>query len=374
MVKVLMQSRTTLFTVPGGDTIQMLKTAEALRKIGCTVEISTELEPELSLYDLVHLFNLTRPQELYLQATNARRQNRNIVLSPVYVSYREYEQHGRNGMFGVLSHFLESGQIEYLKITARAIRNFEFNKGTILLLLKGYRSLQNKIIDMADVLLPNSKSEMNRACNDLHRMRHKRYVVVPNAVDEQLFDHERIDLARTEETFYDSVLCVGRIEGLKGQLNLVRAMNGLDWPLVLIGKPAPNHLSYFEQVKKESGSKVNIIGELDHTELPGFYAAARVHVLASWMETTGLSSLEAGVMGCNLVITDRGDTRDYFGDYAFYCEPDSVESIRAAIIKAYTTPVDPQLRQHILERFTWEKAAEKTLEGYQMALATGKKS
>jgi len=82
------------------------------------------------------------------------------------------------------------------------------------------------------------------------------------------------------------------------------------------------------------------------------------------METPGLSSLEAGVMGCNLVITDKGDTKDYFGDYAFYCEPDSVESIRTALKKAFETPVNPALRQHILRNYTWEKTAEKTLDGY----------
>jgi len=90
--------------------------------------------------------------------------------------------------------------------------------------------------------------------------------------------------------------------------------------------------------------------------------------LVSWAETCGLSSLEAGVMGCNLVITDKGDTRDYYGDYAYYCEPDSLESIQAAIITAYNSPPNPGLKRHIRENFTWEKAAEKTLEGYRMAL------
>ena len=367
-MNVLLQSRTTLFTVPGGDTIQVLKTAEAIREKGCVASISTELEPDLCSYDIVHLFNLTRPQEVYLQARNAQRRNRRIVLSTIYVSYREYEQRARKGLFGLLSRYLNPGQIEYLKILARAGSNFELNKGTALLLLKGYRSLQNKTIDMADVLLPNSESEMRRASSDLDRIRHKRYVVVPNAVDEQLFDPVDIESSEAAGKYLGCVLCVARIEGLKGQLNLVRAMKGLPWPLVLIGKPAPNHRSYFEQIKKEAGPNVHIVGEVDHDLLPQYYKAAKVHALVSWMETTGLSSLEAAAMGCNLVITDKGDTRDYFGDYAYYCEPDSVESIRAAIIRAYESPVNPVLREHVLKNFTWEKTAGKTLEGYKMAL------
>jgi glycosyltransferase involved in cell wall biosynthesis len=366
-MNVLLQSRTTLFSVPGGDSIQMLMTADALRKMGCAVAISTALEPDLSNYDIVHLFNLTRPQELYLQAMNAQRQHRKIVLSPIYVSYLEYERHARTGLPGLLARHLDSGNVEYLKIMARAAINKELNKGTLSLLLHGYCSLQNKIIDMADVLLPNSESEMKRACGDLERIRHKPYLVVPNAVDEQLFDVCAAGNGAARE-YQGCVLCVARIDGVKNQLNLVRAMHGLPWPLVLIGQPAPNHQDYYAQVIKEAGPNVHCIGTVEHTKLPDFYKAARVHVLASWMETTGLSSLEAGAMGCNLVITAKGDTRDYFADHAFYCEPDSVESIRTAVIKAYNAGVDPRLRQRILDNFTWEKAAAMTLEGYRMAL------
>jgi glycosyltransferase involved in cell wall biosynthesis len=367
-MNVLLQSRATLFTAPGGDTIQMLKTAEALRVKGCAATISTELEPDLTSYDLVHLFNLTRPQEVYLQARNARRQHRKICLSPIYVSYREFEQHARGGVFGKITRHLAPGQIEYLKILARAIRNFEINKGTTLLLAHGFSSLQNEIIDMSDVLLPNSESELRRASGDLQQIQYKQYVVVPNAVDALLFDSSASCIK--DVNFHGCVLCVARIDGVKNQLNLVRAMRGLPWQLVIIGKHA-NHRSYYEQIKSEADSNVHFVGDIDHTLLPHYYKAAKVHVLASWMETTGLSSLEAGAMGCNLVITDKGDTRDYFGDYAFYCEPDSVESIRTAIIKAYDSPGNPKLKQHIHDNYTWAITAEKTLEGYQMAMATG---
>jgi glycosyltransferase involved in cell wall biosynthesis len=161
---------------------------------------------------------------------------------------------------------------------------------------------------------------------------------------------------------------VARIEGRKNQLNLVRAMQGLPWPLVLAGKPAPNHLNFFEQVKREAGSNVHFPGQIDHALLPALYKAARVHVLVSWMETPGLSSLEAAAMGCDLVVTDRGDTNEYFGDFAHYCEPDSVESIRNAILEAYRKPADTRLREHVLDKFTWQRTAEKTLEGYRLSL------
>lgn len=367
-MKVLFQSRTTLFSIPGGDTVQVLKTKECLKNIGVDVDISTELVPDLTGYDLVHLFNLIRPQEVYLQALNAKSHGKPVALSTIYVDYSEYERRGRTGIARLLANLFTTGQLEYLKVLARALKNHEINKGTTYMLRHGYRTLQKKIVTMTDVFLPNSVSEMRRVTADFPECLGKKYVVVPNAVDARLFDCFQTISNPEIDTYQGCVLSVGRIEGRKCQLELVRAMKGLPWQLVLVGKPAPNHIGYYKQVLKEAGPNVHILGQIHHKCLPNLYKAAKVHCLVSWMETTGLSSLEAGVMGCNLVITDKGDTRDYFGDDAFYCEPDSVESIRNAIIKAYKSPIKPALRQHIIENFTWEKAAEKTLEGYLHAL------
>ena len=72
-MNVLFQSRKTLFSAPGGDTTQILKTKEYLEKWGINVDISLDLTPDVSKYDIVHVFNLMRPQELYLQVKNAKK-------------------------------------------------------------------------------------------------------------------------------------------------------------------------------------------------------------------------------------------------------------------------------------------------------------
>ncbi len=367
-MRVLFQSRITLISVPGGDTIQMIKTAEALRRKGCQVDVTTELTPDLSNYDIVHLFNLMRPQETYIQALNARRQGKTVALSTIYGPYVEYDSRARGGIAGVLLKVIKHSQFEYLKVMARAIKNREIHKGTLRLLWLGFNTLQSRLIKMADVFLPNSESEMKKLLTDLPLTNGKKYLVVPNAVDIEVFDANVTEVSSEVRKYEGCILCVGRIEGRKNQLNLVRAMKDLPWPLVLIGKISPNHLSYLKQIKKEAGPNVHIIGHVEHDQLPQFYKVAKVHALISWMETPGLSSLEAGAMGCNLVITDKGTTRDYFEDYVFYCKPDSVESIRNAIIKAYESPANPALRKCILENYTWERAAARTLEGYELVL------
>lgn len=91
-------------------------------------------------------------------------------------------------------------------------------------------------------------------------------------------------------------------------------------------------------------------------------------VLPSWFETPGLVSLEAAAMGCNIVVSPKGTTRDYFGDSAFYCNVSSPSSIRAALDEAYAVNYDEDFGRKVITEYTWEKAAEKTLDGYQLAL------
>ena len=99
------------------------------------------------------------------------------------------------------------------------------------------------------------------------------------------------------------------------------------------------------------------------------YRLARVHVLASWMETTGLVSLEAAAMGCALVVTPNGDTREYFDGAAHFCSPEDPRSIRSAVDAAYRAGPDAKLRYRILTDYTWDAAAQATARGYEMALA-----
>ncbi len=370
-MKVLFQSRKTLFSVPGGDTTQILKTAEHLEKLGVKVDISTELEPNVKDYDIVHVFNLTRGQETYLQVLNAKKQGKPVALSTIYVLYTEYEKKASGGLRQLLANVLSPYQIEYLKVLARAVKNREIHRGTAKLLIKGYFKTLKEICNSVDVFLPNSESEMKRVAKDFG-LKNYRHVVVPNAVDLKVFDYDKVKVDQKVQEFKDCILCVARIEGLKSQLNLVRAVKTLPYKLVLIGKPAPNHIKYYEKIKKEAGNNVVFLGHVPHEKLAPYYKVAKVHALVSWMETTGLSSLEAAAMKCNLVITKKGYTFDYFKDYAFYCEPDDVNSIREAIVRAYESPFNEELYELVRNNYTWEKAAEKTLEGYKLALESSK--
>lgn len=366
-MRVLFQSRKTLYSVPGGDTTQLLKTKEYLEKLGVHVDVSLELTPDVSEYDIIHVFNLMRPQELYLQVKNAKKYGKKVALSTIYGPYEEYEKKARGGILQVMNNLLSITQIEYLKVIARAVLNFEFNEGTAIYLMNGHKRLQRKIIKMVDVFLPNSDSEMLRVAKDFNLEKYN-YVAVANAVDVNKFNYERVEILPELEKYRDCVLCVSRIEGRKNQLNIIRACKELPYKFVFIGKAGANFRNYYETCKKEANDNTFFLGQIEHEKLPQFYKLAKVHILASWMETPGLSTLEAGVMHTNVVVTKKGDTEDYFKNFAFYCEPDDLSSIKKAVVKAYEAPFDTKFLDQIMKNYKWEDTAKQTLEGYQTTL------
>jgi glycosyltransferase involved in cell wall biosynthesis len=160
------------------------------------------------------------------------------------------------------------------------------------------------------------------------------------------------------------------VEGRKNQLNVIRALAGSDRRLVLAGPPAANQRAYVEAVRAEVGRHANVhwLGAVSEEDKRWLYQLARVHVLASWMETTGLVSLEAAALGCALVVTPNGDTHEYFDGVAQFCSPDDPRSIRDGVEAAFRAGPDESLRERVFSDYTWDAAAQATARGYEIAL------
>ena len=354
-MRVLFIARSSLYTNRGGDTIQILKTAEYLRRLGVGVDIRlADQRIDYSGYRLLHFFNITRPADILKHIKASRKP---YVVSPIFVDYAESDVHTRKGPARLLSMVFSGDRIEYMKTFARWLFHGEKIVSPRFIWF-GQGGSVRRIIGGAALLLPNSDSEFRRLN---HRYRTPvSYRVIPNAIDPELFG----PFAGLPVREDDLVLCAGRIEGIKNQLNLIRALNGSSFRLILAGKPAVNQRAYYEECRRAAGPGVTFIGAVSQEQLRIFYSRARVHVLPSWFETTGLASLEAAAMGCGIVITDKGDTREYFGDQAFYCDPGSPSSILKAVELAATAGSREPLRNTIFSRYTWMETAKKTLEAY----------
>ena len=366
-MKVLFITRLTVFTGPGGDTVQLLQTKKYLEKIGVTVTIANALDYDFLDYDVIHFFNLRNPQDILVPVRRAKKLGVPSVLSTIWGSYYEGDIKGRDGWYSLLARCLKENHLEYMKAAARVFVNRNFSKNMLLYFLKGHLTAQKEIVSKVDVLLPNSPTELERVRLDMSSPS-KRGVVVPNAVDLDVFDSHCVEFDEKFKIFENSIVCAARIESRKGQLQLIRAVTGTPYRLVIVGKPSPNSMSYYKKCLKEASNNVHFISHISHDELAKLYKVARAHALVSWMETPGLSSLEAGVMECNLLVTSKGDTPYYFEDYAVYVEPDSVDSIRKGIYRVMESPYNESLRKRIIDEFNWNKTAEMTIKGYEMAL------
>lgn len=367
-MKILLNSRIDLFTKPGGDTAQILKTAEYLKKSGVIVDISIKLKENLNDYDLVHIFNITRPHETYLQYLNAKKQKKPVIITPLYQNFDEWDKLGRYGWQNAFMKIIpDKNTKELTKTFLRALTNINLYHPFMIQSIKGFIKQQKEILTKVDLVLLNSKMEMRKIEEDLKVKNN--YAVVPNGV-ELSFADAKPDIFKDKFGFNDFILCVANFSSIKNHLNLIKTLENTDFILVLIGKSQKAHKKYFQLINKETEKNKNIklFTNLDQEELKSAYAAAKVHVLPSWFETCGLVSLEAGLAGCNVVSTNRGYAKEYLKDFAWYCDPADINSIRDAVLKAYHAPKSEQLKNYILENFSWEKTAQRTLEAYQKVL------
>ncbi len=141
---------------------------------------------------------------------------------------------------------------------------------------------------------------------------------------------------------------------------------GTSYKIRFIGNAGPNSKSYLKELKVLALKRGNVefISYIPQEEVFKHMLEAKVNVLTSWIETPGLVSLEAGYAKCNIVVSNKGSVRDYFKNYAFYCEPDDIDDIKKQTMKAMNSEFNEEFRQLIKEEYSWEKTARQTLEAY----------
>jgi glycosyltransferase involved in cell wall biosynthesis len=364
IMKVLIIGRGTLFTRPGGDTIQMTKTAEFLNMIN-NVEVDVKTiddNVDFHKYDFLHLFNIGRPSDML---GVLKKTNQPYLISTVFVDFSEAEANHYKKPRRLLSKLLSADQLEFIKILARFLKGQEKILDYKYFLLGQKKSIK-KLIKESHSLLPNSKSEYSRLYKKYGIK--KKYFVIPNAIDKTIFDSNHAFEAEYSK-FQDAVISIGQITPVKNQLSLIKALNKTKYKVYIIGSPSMNAIDYYEECKKTASDNINFLSRVDQNQLAQIYKAARVHVLCSWFETTGLVSLEAAYMECNIVITKKGDQEEYFRNQAFYCDPDDVNSILQAVNEAYNSDYNKELKERIAKNYSWEITASKTLEAYNDLLS-----
>lgn len=319
----------------GGGEIQQINTMHALKKIGVDVDYY-DLWNKNYKCDILHIFGCHH--WLYQWAYLAKEKNIKIALSTI--SYTTAKCTIKRRLFDVIDPLIP---------------------------VDTTYGLARKLIQISDVLLPNSQEE-KRYLIEILNAKNINIRVIPNATDLR-YKYSKPDEFINKYHMKDYVLCVGKIEPRKNQLKLVQALARINIPLVLIGTFIPNDKNYYNEVIKiiEKNSNMLHIEYLpyDSELLSSAYAAAKVHVLLGVNETPGIVNLEAGLAGANLVVGDCPPVKEYLKDYACYCDLNSLEDIGSKIIDAYKTERNPSTSSFIENHYTWDKVAEKTLKAYE---------
>jgi glycosyltransferase involved in cell wall biosynthesis len=335
--------------VNGGDLVQIYKTAEALKNKGVKIYFSSDPNKDLSKYDLVHIFNSPRFDETKKFFESAKKRQKPIAFSTIYWSKDELGVGvaKNKSVDFIYKNFGVNSAIKYRKF-AKALQSFGSKDNSA--------KIEKWLFENADILLPNSKGEMLEI-EKSYKIKNE-FEVVRNAVDIDLFDKKP---NYNRESY---VLSVGRIERRKNTLKLIEACHKLSYKLVLIGGYDGNDDYATSCLKKIKEYKQTYIQNIDQKDLLKYYYDAKVHAIVSWYETPGLASLEAACGGCNIVSTDRGSTKEYFGGDALYCSPFSQDSITDALEKAMHNPSNTRLRDKVLKKYNWEGTAQDTIKGY----------
>ncbi len=342
--------------------VQAEKTAEALRRIGVGVTVTSG--DGISAADVVHVFNLQTPDWTLGQVRAAKALHKPVVVSPIY--WRDFRL-----PLGALA------QIGFVipHLASAAMAGERGPRDVAPLLPMGHRAASRDILRACDRLLPNSQAEADHLVAEFPelRLRPEAFAVVPNGVDAAAFD--RAMDAPPDPEFADLppdfVLCVSRIDYRKNVLALVRATARLGASLVVVGAAVRStalHRAY-EAACRAHGPHVRFLGHLPQDRIWSLYRRCAVHALPSFFETPGLANLEAALAGARLVTTPRGCTREYFGDDAQYADPLSVRSVVRALKAARSRPPPAGLADRVRRLYAWDRVAEATRAVYEGLVA-----
>ncbi len=363
--KILFCVRPDLEEHVGGDTIQILRTKRELERSGHHVSLCGEPHLPRGSFDLAHLWHLGRA-ESYIAARACDKSSLPFVISTIYWPTEEYARHGNVGLLKLLHGALSSSRAEQAKDCVRALQapgawRVAMAKAALLTPLERMRW----ILKRARVLLPNSHAEA-RMLERFGVELSGRLAIVVNATDAPSAHAERGAAEALPASF---LLSVGRIEPRKNQLALLRALRGMELPLVLVGGIGKHHASYYSKLVSDSGMRAIHVSPRARPQLDALYSTCEAHIAPAWYETPGLASLEAAAAGARIVTTDRGGTREYFGAEATYLDPSDDASIRSAVERALARPRSEALRERVSREFCWERAAAQTVEAYRTALS-----
>ena len=358
-MKALLVVRPDAPVKPGGDLIHAERAAATIRALGVEADLVATDAPDSSGYDVAHVFGIFEPTMARRQIDAIRARGTPLVLSPIWLDLRAFfatAPHLERALAGRTAADVERRLARLRRIESRLPW-----EGSIARNADRRLAAQRELVLAADVLLPASEVEAYLYGERLRASRAP-FVVAPLGVDDEAFAVEHAPVR-------SGVLCAARVEPKKNQAALLYALRDVDVVVTIVGNA--HDPGYLALCRRWATNRTRFIGHAPHGDVVRMMAHAAVHVHPSWLESPGLSSLEAAAAGARIVSGDRGCEREYFGSDVDYADPADPATIRSAVLRALER--GPRERGDALERRlgarTWQNHGAATFEAYARAIA-----
>jgi len=179
------------------------------------------------------------------------------------------------------------------------------------------------------------------------------------------------------------ILTVGTWEPRKNLVRLLQAWRKLrmegklgEYKLVMVGMKGWLCGEIEQKFRNQAGQRgVMSIGYVPRTTMPAIYQGASAFIYPSIYEGLGLPPLEALASGVPVAAARAGALPEVLGEAALYFDPSDPREM-AEVVNAVITQEElaSKLRRKGKEQikdFTWENAAEKTMQVYRNACGLG---
>ena len=354
MKRILILDRSSSKAFSGGDTVQIGYIYKFLCDMGYVVDRYSNLaEIDLLKYDLGFVFNLTNRNEAYLHAQFFKNHKTPYILFPVYWDFDFFQDIGPWNLKKTIKKLIPKSILELRSTFKYASSNYSQLKLAKIKILDilSVRNKENFILENAHFICPNSNAEKDHILRKFSQLKiDSKMNVIFNCINIDEIKNsilEEIELELPE----NFICCIGGIGPRKNQLNLVRAMDGLDVDLLIIGKPSIGCEKYYDKVKAVANKRVHFLEAIPRKNVFKILKRAIGHIQPSYIETPGLVSLEAAICGCNVGVGLSAPVQEYFEEFVEYCNPHSIEAIRGLLERLLCSRNNDDLCRHVESKF-----------------------
>ncbi len=169
------------------------------------------------------------------------------------------------------------------------------------------------------------------------------------------------------------ILNVGTIEERKNLLNIVKAINGSEIPLVVIGKKT----NYFKKIQKflqknKLENQVQFLENVSMEELAAIYKLANLFVYPSFFEGFGIPVIEALFSKTTVITSNLSCLPEAGGKDSVYIDPNNFEDLKAKISFLWENESERKRRAEkgfdFVQKFNDENIANDLMQVYRSVL------